>query len=188
MAGEYVATSRHFAYTVSASSTGSGIADVNLRISVVEDDMRPDLERSQQVWDILGTDVVATVKEFGPHAVIPPFSYEEDTRSGLRDFCRLTGQGSDLEELLFEFLRGPEIVVPVYGSAPSALKTLRDVVEDAGSQAALIVGPGAAGFASDNTSLPALLLLYAGGTIVVKVVFPVLDELGEDLLTRFGSA
>jgi hypothetical protein len=183
MAGTLRVTSRTSVYTLGLTSPDSvGIPAVSLRIAAVDEDLQEEVLRGASAgWyiDMQPGNLREVLTRAGPVGLLPPLWYSTDAAGALRDYASVVRPDSDTNALLLEFLDSNEVVVPAFGSAPSELIPLRDVIAAHGTTAAIVTSPGALALATENTGMPALLLFYTGGVVLIKVVVPTLEAFGE---------
>jgi hypothetical protein len=192
MAGEFQVTSRTSVYSLGLISPNSVVIPaLSLRVSAIDEDIKDRVMSGANAgWYIRMQpgNLQEVLTHAGPLGLLPPLWYDTEAAGALRDYVSLFRADSDTQALLRELLNSDEVVVPAFGSAPSQLITLRDIVASHGTTAAILTSPGALAVATDNTGLPSLVLFYTGGIVLVKVVVPALEAFGEGLSTLIRRA
>lgn len=116
----------------------------------------------------------------GLQPVALPMFVFEDAAEAIAVFVATVAPG-DTSGRLAAFLDSGEAVVPVFGSAPERFKSIHELAASTGTRAAVVLGSGSAAGLMSHASVPELLLFYAGGTVLVRVIDPVLSEIGSGL-------
>jgi hypothetical protein len=116
----------------------------------------------------------------GLQPVALPMFVFEDAREAIAAFTTAVAPG-DTGGRLAAFLDSSEAVVPVFDSAPERFKTIHELAASTGTRAAVVLGSGSAAGLMSHASVPELLLFYAGGTVLIRVIDPVLSEIGSGL-------
>ena len=116
----------------------------------------------------------------GVQPVALPMLVFEDVTEAIAAFTATVAPG-DIGGRLAAFLDSGEAVVPVFGSAPERFKPIHELAASTGTRAAVLLGSGSAAGLMSHASVPELLLFYAGGTVLIRVIDPVLSEIGSGL-------
>lgn len=120
-----------------------------------------------------------------PDTPEPEVMFADDADSALRAFSwacsRMASPDQTISQQALErVLRGPEAVVPAFGSPPSEWLSLKSVLEQASSGAIAVTTGGQHG-------LPGLLIAYGGGLVLLRIVLPIVTEIGQATAEGIGA-
>lgn len=191
MAGSFEVASRLVTYTVDLEGRSVYLnSPLAVQFYAWEDVLLSELDNAEGIEVVRRgqnafTSLSNTVEHWEParaglQPVALPIFVFEDATEAIAVFAATVAPG-DTGGRLAAFLDSGEAAVPVFGSAPERFKSIHELAASTGTRAAVVLGSGSAAGLMSHAGVPELLLFYAGGTVLIRVIDPVLSEIGAGL-------